>query len=120
MTGQGRNIVLSSVRSPVGEILFAADERALLALEFADFEDRLMAGLVRRFGDVRPKRARDPLGISTALRAYLAGDFAALDRIPVDAGGAPFQRKVWSALRRIPAGTTWSYARMAQKLGQPA
>jgi len=113
-------IRLAAVRSPVGEILFAADERALLALEFADFEDRLMAGLVRRFGDFRPKRARDPLGIATALRAYLAGDLTVLDRLPVDAGGTPFQRRVWTALRKVPAGATWSYARMAKKLGQPA
>jgi methylated-DNA-[protein]-cysteine S-methyltransferase len=108
------------IRSPLGEILFAANEHALLALEFADFEDRLMAGLRRRFGDFRARRARDPLGIATALRAYLEGDLAVLDRIPVDAGGTPFQRRVWAALRRIPPGATWSYARMARKLGQPA
>jgi methylated-DNA-[protein]-cysteine S-methyltransferase len=117
---QTPSITLASVGSAVGEILFATDDKALLALEFADFEDRLMAGLVARFGKFEPKRARDPLGIATRLRAYLAGDLAALDQIPVDPGGTPFQTRVWRALRRIPAGRTWSYAQMARKLGKPA
>ena len=116
---QKPSIAIAAVRSPVGEILFAADDRALLALEFADFEARLMAGLRARFGKIAPKRAKDPLGIATRLRAYLAGDYAALDAIPVDPGGTPFQARVWAALRRIPAGRTWSYAQMARKLGKP-
>ena len=119
MTSQNPSIAIASVRSPVGEILFAADEKALLALEFADFEARLMAGLRARFGKISPRRAKDPLGIATRLSAYLAGDFAALDEIPVDPGGTPFQRRVWRALRRIPAGRTWSYGQMARKLGKP-
>ncbi len=114
------SIALASVGSPIGAILVAADERALLALEFEDFEARLMAGLKARFGTVPTKRARDPLGIATRLRAYLAGDLAALEAIPVDPGGTPFQARVWRALRRIPAGSTRSYAQMARKLGQPA
>lgn len=113
-------LAIACVRSPVGEIRFVTDDRALLALEFADHEDRLMAGLRGRFGDIAMKRARDPLGIATRLRAYLDGDYAALDAIPVDPGGTPFQRRVWSALRRIPTGATWSYARMARRLGKPA
>lgn len=120
MTSHESSIAIASVRSPVGEILFAADEKALLALEFADFEARLMAGLTARFGKFEAKRARDPLGIATRLRAYLAGDLGALAAIPVDPGGTPFQARVWRALRRIPAGSTRSYAQMARKLGQPA
>ncbi|MGD9741742.1 MAG: methylated-DNA--[protein]-cysteine S-methyltransferase [Dongiaceae bacterium] len=113
------SIALASVRSPIGAILVAADERALLALEFEDFEARLMAGLKARFGAVPTKQARDPLGIATQLRAYLDGDLAALEAISVDPGGSPFQKRVWSALRRVPAGRTWSYGQMARRLGSP-
>ena len=33
--------------------------------------------------------------------------------------GTPFQRKVWTALAKIPAGTTMSYGVLAAKLGSP-
>lgn len=120
MAVKNPSIAVASVRSPIGAILFATDDRALLALEFEDYETRLMVGLKARFGDMPTQRARDPLGIATRLRAYLAGDLAALDAIPVDPGGTAFQRRVWSALRRVPVGATWSYARMARRLGKPA
>jgi methylated-DNA-[protein]-cysteine S-methyltransferase len=34
--------------------------------------------------------------------------------------GTPFQRSVWSALRRIPSGRTLSYGGLATKIGRPA
>ncbi len=73
-----------------------------------------------RFGPVPLEPASDPLGAVAAMRAYLAGDLVALDRLPVDGGGTPFQREVWAALREIPAGTTWSYKRLAEHIGRPA
>ena len=33
--------------------------------------------------------------------------------------GTPFQRKVWTALPKIKAGTTMSYGALAAKLGSP-
>jgi AraC family transcriptional regulator of adaptative response/methylated-DNA-[protein]-cysteine methyltransferase len=39
--------------------------------------------------------------------------------IVCDERGTPFQRFVWQALREIPAGTTASYADIAQKIGFP-
>jgi methylated-DNA-[protein]-cysteine S-methyltransferase len=33
--------------------------------------------------------------------------------------GTPFQRSVWSALRRIPAGTTTSYGALAEHIERP-
>jgi methylated-DNA-[protein]-cysteine S-methyltransferase len=54
------------------------------------------------------------------VRAYLAGSYGAIDGIPVDTGGTPFQRRVWSALRRIPAGQTLTYGALARRLGTPA
>lgn len=34
-------------------------------------------------------------------------------------GGTPFQEQVWSTLRTIPAGRTWSYRQMAEHIGRP-
>jgi methylated-DNA-[protein]-cysteine S-methyltransferase len=54
------------------------------------------------------------------VRAYLGGDLRALDDVAVNAGGTPFQARVWNELRRIPAGTTITYGELARRLGQPS
>jgi methylated-DNA-[protein]-cysteine S-methyltransferase len=50
---------------------------------------------------------------------YFKGEVGALDAIPVELNGTPFQRSVWHALRRIPGGTTISYAELAKRIGEP-
>jgi len=57
--------------------------------------------------------------VSGRLAAYFAGDLSALDAIPVDPGGTPFQCRVWTALRTIPAGETVSYQTLARRIGAP-
>lgn len=37
--------------------------------------------------------------------------------IPLDLNGTPFQRSVWKSVHNIPYGTTISYLRIAQQLG---
>ena len=64
--------------------------------------------------------ARDPLGVGTRLARYFDGRLDAIDDLPVDPGGTPFQRRVWSALRRLPCGATRSYGALAAGLGKPA
>jgi AraC family transcriptional regulator of adaptative response/methylated-DNA-[protein]-cysteine methyltransferase len=39
--------------------------------------------------------------------------------LPLDIQGTAFQRRVWAALRAIPAGTTLSYAQLAAAVGNP-
>ena len=53
-----------------------------------------------------------------ALHAYFKGSYSALDRCPVDAAGTVFQKKVWRAMRRIPAGDTVSYGALARQIGR--
>jgi methylated-DNA-[protein]-cysteine S-methyltransferase len=40
--------------------------------------------------------------------------------VPLDLQGTEFQRAVWQALRRIPAGRTCSYADIATAIGRPS
>ena len=54
------------------------------------------------------------------LRRYFTGDLGAIDGLRAETGGTSFQRRVWSALREIPVGTTISYAELARRIGQPA
>ena len=53
----------------------------------------------------------------STLRRYFDGDIRAIDTIAVELNGTPFQKDVWTALRRIPAGTTISYSTLAKRIG---
>lgn len=109
----------ATVETPAGPFWIAAKDGALVAAGFADSAPRLFARLEARFGPLAPAEARDPAGAASALRRYLAGELTALDTIPVDLGGTPFQREVWAALREIPAGSTRTYAELARRVGRP-
>ena len=113
-------LVVDRLDSPAGPVVLIASETGLVVVDFGEPEDRLWRMLERRFGSVQPVPATDPLGATSALRAYLAGRLDAIDALPVDAGGTPFQRACWAALRTIPAGTTWSYRRLAAEIGRPS
>ena len=108
-----------NVRSPIGALSLYASGPALVALALAGGDQETRRWLGRRFGDFRVRPASDPAGAASALRAYFAGELTALDRIEVDPGGTPFQRSVWSELRRIPPGTTLSYASLAARVRRP-
>lgn len=117
-----QKLQLDSVPSPIGDLVIVADvDGRLCAAEFADHRDRLEKSLRLQFGAGRYELvpARDPAGLSTAISAYFAGDLAAIDGLPVAAGGTMFQRSVWDALRRIPCGATTSYQSLAQTIGRP-
>ena len=107
------------VPSAVGLIVIAARDERLVSLDFGACRGRMLAGLVARYGPARLKPARDPFGMSRRINAYLAGDLGAVNDILVEPGGTPFQRAVWMALRRVPAGTTVTYAQLARTVGRP-
>lgn len=112
-------LLIDRIPSPLGQIILISDGNSLCALDFADYETRLMGFLHKRYGSVNLLESIDPQKFSSKIRAYLAGDYAGLDDIPVHAGGTDFQQQVWQALRTIPVGTTVSYGELATKLGKP-
>jgi methylated-DNA-[protein]-cysteine S-methyltransferase len=59
-----------------------------------------------------------PALITDALDAYFEGDADALGDVSVATRGTAFQREVWAALRTIPAGSTMSYGRLADRIGR--
>jgi methylated-DNA-[protein]-cysteine S-methyltransferase len=63
--------------------------------------------------------SRAPRLIQAALAAYFEGDLASLATIKWRLAGTAFQRKVWTALTRIPPGTTMSYGALAAQLDMP-
>jgi len=115
---------LAHLETPIGVALFATDSQGRLrVLDWEDKKARMQRGLDRIYrahGGVtldqglavaRPVRDR--------LKAFFAGDLEAIDAIPVENEGTPFQRKVWAVLRKIPAGRTWTYTQLAARAGKP-
>jgi len=108
--------------TPIGELLIVADRQGRLrTIDWTDHEARMRQLLDRHYGKGRYtiEAARDPGGLTRAMRAYFKGDIAAIDGLPVETAGTPFQRSVWRALRRIRRGTTISYAELARWIGKP-
>ena len=112
-------LLVDRIDSPIGRVILMSDGRHMCALEFEDHEERMMTLLRRYQGAVELAEADDPQGFSSRLKAYFAGRIDAVDDIPVKAGGSPFQAKVWTELRRIPAGTATTYGTLAEKIGKP-
>lgn len=61
----------------------------------------------------------DDLAAAGAVRAYVAGDLAAIDAVPVAAVGTPFIVRAWSELRAIPAGAPETYTQLAARCDRP-
>ncbi len=115
-----KELLIDTVASPIGKIVIVADDTRMCALDFADYEDRMMKLLERRYDRIRFKKTDDPNGFSSRVKHYFGGEIDALQSIPVTTHGTPFQQMVWGALRDIPAGSRTTYRAWRKRLaGQP-
>ena len=111
-------LFLSKLASPLGEMLLVTDaQQVIRALDFADHRARLHRGLREHYGEPDLADAAAPAQIAGAIASYFAGHLDALDALPTATAGSGLQRQVWAALRRIPAGTTTTYGKLARELG---
>lgn len=98
-------------RSPLGEILLAADDIGLTGLWF-EGQKYYACGLDRGHDQKKVPVFEE---VSRWLDIYFSGkepDFMP----PVHMKGTPFQIEVWEILRRIPYGETVTYGEIAKKL----
>jgi O-6-methylguanine DNA methyltransferase len=106
--------------SPIGTILLISDDDGYVrALDFEDFESRMLHLLRLQCGDHVISEGPGPATAKQAIEGYFDGEIDGLGTVPIRLGGTAFQRDVWEALRAIPAGTTTSYGRLAANLGRP-
>ncbi len=110
---------IDHLETPLGVLSIVVAGDALRAVGWTDGAQR-MSRAASPVAPVAPVPRRDPAGLTSALRAYFAGDVRILDRLPVDVQGTPFQNTVWRALRDIPCGETVSYGELARRIGRPA
>lgn len=115
---------LSRVETPIGAMVLGATTAAVCMLEFAERsapqQEARASRLATRFRWVFAQGVND---VSRAMAAELDAYFAGRLRqfaTPVAPAGTDFQQRVWTSLRQIPFGLTWSYAGQAELLGSPA
>jgi O-6-methylguanine DNA methyltransferase len=118
--GLDMKIQVSQFKTRLGAVVVFARDGAVCALGFAGQRATLMRALKRRFRSLELERVSDAAGAARALRAYFAGDLQAAAAVPLDLDGTAFQRRVWRALRGIPAGRTTTYAALARGIGRPS
>jgi methylated-DNA-[protein]-cysteine S-methyltransferase len=113
-------LTLDRLPTPVGEVLIVTDAQgAVRALDFADYEPRMMRLLARHAPSAALAPGRAPEPVRQAVSAYFGGDVRALEALPVRTAGTAFQAEVWAALRAIPVGETRSYGQLAAAIGKP-
>ena len=115
-------LLIDRLQTPIGELIVVADrDGKLRALDWTDHEANMRRLLDRHYGKkgYTLDKARDPGGLTTAMRRYFKGDLAVLAKLTVATAGTPFQNSVWRALRKIKDGTAISYAELARRIGKP-
>jgi methylated-DNA-[protein]-cysteine S-methyltransferase/AraC family transcriptional regulator of adaptative response/methylated-DNA-[protein]-cysteine methyltransferase len=115
----GETISFTVGESALGQILVARSATGIIAILIGGETAELEADLAARFPEAR--LARDDAAIREDLAKvmrFLETPAAGLD-LSLDLRGTPFQRRVWEALRLIPAGTTTTYTAIAHDLDAP-
>jgi AraC family transcriptional regulator of adaptative response/methylated-DNA-[protein]-cysteine methyltransferase len=117
--GRGNVIRFAVGQCSFGAILVAATEKGVCAIEFGDDPDALLRGLEDRFPQaqlVGGDQAFEQLVAKVV--GFVEAPAQGLD-LPLDIRGTAFQRRVWNAIRAIPAGATASYSDIARRIGAP-
>ena len=111
---------IAVVSSPIGPLTLGARNDRLAVLHFGDDRATAAVALAGRADAGSVVDADDPAGAATALAAYFRGDLHALDELPLDMSGTPFQLRVWGALRAVAPGHTACYSDIALSIGAPS
>ena len=126
--GSGEQIRWSLVETALGTALVAATQRGICMVELGydvhALEDRLRTEFPKATLQ-RVDAGRDDFlaprlrAVADTLAGKRAQDAWNGPGMAVDLIGTAFQKKVWDALMKIPAGETRSYAELAAQLGAP-
>ncbi len=119
--GRGEVLRFAVGQCSLGAVLVAASERGVCAILLGDDPDALVRELQDRFP------AAELVGGDATFEHWVArvvalveSPGAATEQLPLDVRGTAFQRRVWDALRSIPAGATASYTDIARRIGAPS
>ena len=111
----------TSIPTPLGDMIAVASRSHLHLLEFVDraaLPADLRALQVAAGGGIGIGTFAPAEQATADLDAFFAARSARF-ATPLAPAGSPFARRVWDALREIPAGETCSYGEIARRIGRP-
>ena len=109
------------LNTSLGPMIAVADECGLYVLSFEDNSDlpAIIKQLEKQIGTVISEGETPVLSlVQNELKAYFEGTLKGFS-IPLAPEGTAFQKRTWSALTKVPYGTTQSYADIAKSLNHP-
>ncbi len=115
----GTNIFFTIGQCSLGSVLVARSSRGVCSILIGEEPARLEDDLRRRFPKanlVACVNGQEELVAQMA--AHIENPRTVID-LPLDPQGTAFQRLVWDALQRIPAGSTATYTEIATQVGKP-
>jgi len=112
-------IYYSSFESPwLKKVFVASTERGVCMVDFLTSEKVFLKNLKDQFPEGGIQDKQKNRRILLQLKKYLEGGLKRFN-CALDLRGTPFQKKVWSALAKIPYGKTRSYQDVARAIGHP-
>lgn len=117
--GRAAAIRFATGTASLGAILVARRDAGICAILLGNDPETLVQDLQARFADAGvaggDAATRDLLA---RVVRFVEAPHRGLD-LSLDPDGSEFQKRVWQALRGIPAGETASYAEIARRIGAP-
>jgi AraC family transcriptional regulator, regulatory protein of adaptative response / methylated-DNA-[protein]-cysteine methyltransferase len=117
--GTGASVRFAVGECSLGSLLVAATEKGVCAIFLGDDPQQLVCDLQDRFPQA------ELVGGDEQFERWVAKVVAMVEvpgtglDLPLDVRGTAFQQRVWQALRKVPLGSTISYAKLAMTIGAP-
>ncbi|MET9239533.1 methylated-DNA--[protein]-cysteine S-methyltransferase [Nonomuraea sp. NPDC003709] len=112
-------IAAQLIPTPVGPLSLLSREGVVVAAGFTADPTEMFVRLTPELQSEGLEVVDDLGAASAAVRAYLAGDLDALDAVQVSQPGTATRQRLHATLREVKAGTTVSYAELAERAGMP-
>lgn len=117
----GESIRFTVAESSLGPLVVASTETGVCLIAFGEPGTDFAAEVARRFpnASIEPASDEDREWVRAVVGLVDAPATTAAAELPLDIRGTAFQQQVWSALLRIPPGSTVTYAQLASAIGRP-
>jgi AraC family transcriptional regulator of adaptative response/methylated-DNA-[protein]-cysteine methyltransferase len=116
--GRGVSVHFAVGECSLGSVLVAATPKGVCAILLGDDPEQLLRDLQDQLPNAELIGADEDFEATVARVIGLLDTGGRID-LPLDIRGTAFQRQVWDALTRIPAGSTLTYAQIAARIGRP-
>jgi AraC family transcriptional regulator of adaptative response/methylated-DNA-[protein]-cysteine methyltransferase len=117
--GAGELIRYSVSKCPLGYLLVAATDKGVCSIILGDVPEPMVQDLQSQFPKANLERGGKVFSEWIKQVVRFINEPAKGLGLPLDVRGTAFQQRVWTALSKIPIGTTKSYTQIASEIGAP-